>query len=63
MIITTERVIISYMGIKTATIISTEVTIVIEIKEVGPMFHLKIVKLLLGMVKVVWCELRICCRK
>lgn len=31
-------------------------------ERVGPMFHLKIVKFLLGMVEVVWHELRICCR-
>ena len=36
---------------------------VTEMIGVGPMFHLKIVKLLLGIVEVVWRELRICCRK
>ena len=39
------------------TTTSTEVTMVTKMIEVDPMFHLKIVKLLLGMVEVVWCEL------
>ena len=47
----------------TATTISTGVTMVIETTGVDPMFLLKIVKLLLGMVEIVWRELRICCTK
>ena len=39
------------------------VTMVIETTEMDPMFLLKIVKLLLGMVEVVCRELRICCIK
>ena len=62
MAITTKRVIMCKMGIKTATTASTGVTMVIEMIGVGPMFHLKIVKLLLGMVEVVWRELRISCK-
>ena len=63
MIITTERVIMSEMGITTAITTSIGVTMVIEMIGVGPMFHLKIVKFLLGMVEVIWRELRICCKK
>ena len=42
---------------------STEVTMVIKMIGVVPIFHLKIMKLLLGMVEIVWRELRICCRR
>ena len=62
MVITAERVIMSKMGITTAIITSIGVTMVKEMIGVGPMFHLKFVKLLLGMVEVVWHELRISCR-
>ena len=60
MVTITVRVIMSEMETTTATTTSTGVTMVIEM---GPMFLLKIVKLLLGMVEVVWCELRLCCIK
>ena len=63
MVTITVRVIMSEMEITTETITSTEVTIVTKMIEMGPMFLLKIVKLLLGMVEVVWRELRICCKK
>ena len=39
------------------------VTMVTEMIGMGPMSLLKIVKLLLGMVEIVWRELRICCKK
>ena len=57
------RVIMSEMETITATTTSTEVTMAIEMTGMGPMFLLKIVKLLLGMVEIVWSELRICCIK
>ena len=63
MVTTTVRVIMSEMVTTTATTTSTGVTIVIETTGVDPMFLLKIVKLLLGMVEIVWRELRICCTK
>ena len=37
------------------------VTMIIETTRMGPMSLLKIVKLLLGMVEIVWREFRICC--
>ena len=58
MVIITTRVIISEMGITTATTTSTGVTMVTDMIGVGPMFYLKIMKLLLGIMEVVWCELR-----
>ena len=63
MVTTTVRVIMSEMVTTTATTTSTGVTMVIEMTGVDPMFLLKIVKLLLGMVEIVWRELRICCTK
>ena len=63
MVTTTVRVIMSEMVTITATTTSTGVTMVIETTNVDPMFLLKIVKLLLGMVEIVWRELRICCTK
>ena len=63
MVTITVRVIMSEIQIRTATTTSTGVTMVIETTGVGPMFLLKIVKLLLGMVEIVWRELRICCTK
>ena len=53
------RVIMSEMETTTATTALTEVTMVIEMIGMGPMFLLKIVKLLLGMGEVLWRELRI----
>ena len=61
--ITIVRVIMSEMETTIATITSTGVTMVIETTGMDPMFLLKIVKLLLGMVEVVCRELRICCIK
>ena len=60
MVTITVRVIISEIETKTATTTSTGVTMVIEMTGMGPMFLLKIVKLLLEMVEIVWRELRIC---
>ena len=63
MVTTIVRVIMSEMETKVVTTTSTGVSIVIKMTGIGPMFLLKIVKLLLGMVEVVWHELRICCAK
>ena len=63
MVITIVRVIMSEMETTIATTTSTGVTMVIETAGIGPMSVLKIVKLLLGMVEIVWRELRICCTK
>ena len=49
----TVRVIMFNMEITTATTTSTGVNMVTEMIGMGPMFLLKIVKLLLGMVEVV----------
>ena len=57
------RVMIFEMKITTAKTTSTGVTMVTEMIRMDPMFLLKIVKLLLGMVEIVWRELRICCTK
>ena len=57
------RVIMCDMENKTAKTASTGVTMVTEMIGMGPMSLLKIVKLLLGMVEIVWSELRICCTK
>ena len=61
MVTTIVRVIMSEMETTTARTISTRVTMVIEMTGMGPMFLLKVVKLLLRMVEVVCHELRICC--
>ena len=53
MVTITVRVIMSEMRITTMTTTSTGVTMVTEMIGVGLMFHLKIVKFLLGMVEVV----------
>ena len=60
MVTTTVRVIMSEMETTTATTTITEVTMLIETTGMDPMFLLKIVKLLLGMVEVLWSELSIC---
>ena len=58
-----REVIMFEMRITTATTTSIGVTMVTEMIGVDTMIHLKIVKFLLGMVDVVWHELRIYCRK
>ena len=63
MVTITVRVIMSKMETTTAAITLTGVTMLIETTGMGPMSLLKIVKLLLGMVEIVWRELRICCTK
>ena len=59
MVTITVRVIMSEIETTTATTTSTGAITVIEMIGMGPMYLLKIVKLLLGMVEVVWRELRI----
>ena len=59
----TVRVIMCEMENTTATKTSTGVTTVTEMIGMGHMSLLKIVKLLLGMVEIVWRKLRICCTK
>ena len=63
MVTTTVMVIMSEIVTTTATTTSTGVTTVTEMIGMDPMSLLKIVKLLLGMVEIVWRELRICCTK
>ena len=63
MVIISVRVIMSEMETATATTTSTGVTIVTEMIGMGPMSLIKIVMLLLGMVEIVWRELRLCCTK
>ena len=63
MVTITVRVIMFEMKITTTTTTSARVTMVIGMVGLGPMFLLKIVKLLQGTVEVVWRELRICCIK
>ena len=63
MVTTTVRVIMSEMETRTVTTTLTGVTMLIETTGMGPMSLFKIVKLLLGMVEIVWRELRICCTK
>ena len=53
------RVIMYEMETTTVTIVSTGVTMVTKMIGMGPMSLLKILKLLLGMVEIVWHELRI----
>ena len=61
MVTTTVRVIMSEMETTTATTTLTGVTMLREMTGMSPMSLLKIVKLLLGMVEIVWRELKICC--
>ena len=63
MVTITMRVIMSEKEITTMTTTSTGVIMVTKLIGMGCMFLLKIVKLLLGMLEVVWRELRICCTK
>ena len=63
MVTTNVRVIMSKMETTTATTTLTGVTMQIETTGMCPMSLLKIVKLLLGLVDIVWRELRICCIK
>ena len=63
MVTITVRVTMSKMETTTTTKTSTGVTTVTEMSGMGPMSLLKIVMLLLGMVEIVWRELRICCTK
>ena len=63
MVTTIVRVIMSEMETTTATTTLTGVTMLIETTGMSPMSLLKIMKLLLGMVEIVWRELRICCTK
>ena len=53
-----ERATMFDMGTTTVTTTSTGVTMVIEIIEVVLMFHIKIGKLVLAMVEVVWREFK-----
>ena len=59
MVIITVRVIMSEIGITTVTTTSTGVTMITKMIGVDSMFNLKIMKVLLGMVEVVWRELKI----
>ena len=63
MVTITVRVIMSEMETTTAITTLTGVTMVTEMIGMGPMSLLKIVKLLIGMLEIVWCELKICCKK
>ena len=63
MVTITVRVIMSEMETTTVTTTSTGVTTVTEMIGMCPMSLPKIGKLLLGMVEIVWRELRICCTK
>ena len=54
---------VGIMVTTTVTTTLTGVTMLIETTGMGPMYLLKIVKLLQGMVEIVWRELSICCTK
>ena len=62
MVNTIVRFIMFEMETTTTTTTLTGVTMLIETTGMGPMSLLKIVKLLLGMLEIVWCELRLCCK-
>ena len=49
--------------VETMRLTKEKVITVMKMIKVDPMFRLKIRKLLLGMVKVIWRELKICCRR
>ena len=57
------RVIMSEMETTTVTTTSARITTVTKMIGMVPMSLPKIVKLLLGIVEIVWRELRICCTK
>ena len=59
----TVRVIMSEMETTTVTTTFIGVTMLTETTGMGPMSLLKIMKLQLGMVEIVWRELRICFTK
>ena len=63
MVTITVRVIMYEMETTTAKTTSIGVTTVTELIGIGPMSLPKIVKLLLGMVEIVWRKLRICSTK
>ena len=63
MVTITVRVIMSEMETTTTNTTSTGVTTITKMIGMGPTSLLKIVKLLLGLVEIVWHELRICCTK
>ena len=63
MVTTIVRVIMSDIETKTVITTSTGVTMVTEMIGMDHLSLLKIVNLLLGMVEIVWRELRICCTK
>ena len=63
MVTTIKRVNMLGMGTTTTIINSTRINIVTRIIELGHILPLKIGKLLLGTVEVVWRELRICYKR
>ena len=63
MVTTIVTVIMSELETTIAKTTLTGVTMLKETTGMGSMSLLKIVKLLLGMVEIVWRELRICCTK
>ena len=63
MVTITVRVIMLDMETTTSTTTSTGVTTVTKMIGMGHISLLKIVKLLLGMMEIVWHKLRICCTK
>ena len=63
MVTKTVRVIIFEMETTDAKTTSVGVTTITEMIGMGPISLLKIIKLLLGIMEIVWRELRICCTK